>query len=363
MTNREREILNIIKDNPLISQEEMASMLGITRSSVAVHITNLMKKGLIKGKGYILSDEDEYVVAIGGANIDLLGFPKGKLNLRDSNPGRMKISIGGVARNIAENLVRLGVNTKLLTLVGDDLYGKKIIEHSKKIGLDMSLSKVLDISQTSTYLSIQDDKGDMAVALSCMDIYDDFKVDYIKENEGMIKKSKCIVLDTNIPEEIIKYIIENFNIPVFLDTVSTNKAMKVKNFIGKFYCIKPNKYEAEVLSGIKIESENDLKRAAEYFLNRGVKKVFITLGEDGIYYGDESRLNLFKTPKVEVKNATGAGDAFVAGLVFAYLNDFDIHSTAKFSTAASVLALLSEDTINQNMSIENINYIIKEMGL
>ncbi len=75
MTNREKELLELIKINPAISQKELAKSLGITRSSVGVHITNLIKKGYILGKGYVLSHE-EYVSVIGGSNVDIIGFPK-----------------------------------------------------------------------------------------------------------------------------------------------------------------------------------------------------------------------------------------------------------------------------------------------
>ena len=75
MTNREQEILDLIKKDPMISQSELGEILGITRSSVAVHITNLIKKGKILGKGYIVK-ENPYVTVVGGVNMDIHGIPK-----------------------------------------------------------------------------------------------------------------------------------------------------------------------------------------------------------------------------------------------------------------------------------------------
>ena len=72
MTSREKQILHWIKENPMISQEELAQKANIARSSVAVHISNLMKKGQIAGKGYIVKD-DLYAVVVGGVNIDICG--------------------------------------------------------------------------------------------------------------------------------------------------------------------------------------------------------------------------------------------------------------------------------------------------
>lgn len=169
MTNREREIYQLLRENPMISQKEIADLLGIQRSSVAVHILNLTKKGVVKGKGYILS-EGEYVLVIGGSNVDITGFPKNVLRLEDSNPGAVRMSLGGVGRNIGENLARLGMSTKMMTAVGKDVYGQKILEESRLVDLDMSQALVLENASTSIYMSIMDEDGDMKLALSDMDI-------------------------------------------------------------------------------------------------------------------------------------------------------------------------------------------------
>lgn len=363
MTNREKELLELIKMNPTISQKELADTLKITRSSVGVHITNLIKKGYVIGKGYLLK-EGEYISIVGGANMDIIGFPSNKLIIKDSNPGQVKVVLGGVGRNIGENLVRLGVETKLISAVGSDVYGEKILEEARIIGLDMKDSLVLKGSSTSTYLAILDEKGDMKVAISHMDIFDKVTVDFIKRKKQVIENSKICIIDTNMPEEVIDYILTQFKgVDFFLDTVSTTKAKKVKDKIGAFHTIKPNKIEAELLSGIEIKEELDLTRVAEYFLNQGVKRVFITLGENGVFYHDGTHSNHIQNPKAEVVNATGAGDAFIAALAYSHFNDFDIEKSTRFAMAASILALSHEETINPNMSVENLKKKMEETKL
>jgi pseudouridine kinase len=363
MTNREKELLELIRKNPAISQNELADTLGITRSSVAVHITNLIRKGYILGKGYILKDED-YICVLGGANIDIIGIPNKQLILADSNPGQIKVTLGGVGRNIAENLVHLGAPTKLISAVGEDIYGKKILEHAGKIGLDMKNSLVLNQMPTSTYLAILDENGDMKAAINQMDIIDEITIDFIQGKRQVIENSKICIIDTNIRSEVIHYVLDNYkNTVFFLDTVSSRKAMKVKDKIGLFHTIKPNKIEAELLSGIKIEKEADMVKASEYFLEQGVKQVFITLGAEGVFYHDGSTHRLIPNPKVEVVNATGAGDAFIAALAFSYFNNYDIDTSARFSMSAAILALSCEETINPNISEENVNKKMKETGL
>lgn len=363
MTSREEELLELIRRNPAISQNELADTLGITRSSVAVHITNLIKKGYILGKGYILKEED-YITVLGGANIDIIGLPNKSLIPADSNPGQIKVTLGGVGRNIAENLIHLGAPTKLITAVGEDIYGKKILEHAGRIGLDMKNSLILNQMPTSTYLAILDENRDMTMAINQMDIIDEISIDFIQSKRQLIENSKICVIDTNIPADVINYVLDNFkNTVFFLDTVSSRKAMKVKDRIGAFHTIKPNKIEAELLSGIRIESLKDMLSASEYFLNKGVKRVFITLGPDGVFYNDGSIHKLIPNPKVDVVNATGAGDAFIAALTYSYFSDYDIDTSARFSMAAAILALSCEETINPNISKENVNKKMKEIGL
>jgi pseudouridine kinase len=363
MTNREEEILKLISKNPAISQNELADILGITRSSVGVHIGNLIKKGHILGKGYILRQED-YICVLGGSNMDIVGFPSGKLNAHDSNPGKVKISLGGVGRNIAENLVHLGVETKLISALGDDMYGKKILDHANAIGLDMKSTMVLSQRPTSTYLAILDEMGDMNAAISQMDIFDELTIDFIQSQRQVIENAKVCVVDTNMPEKLIGYVLDNFkNTDFFLDTVSTAKALKVKGRIGGFHTIKPNKMEAELLSGIKIFGKGDLLKTSQYFLDQGVKRVFITLGEDGVFLNDGKANKLIAAPKVKPVNATGAGDAFVAALAYCHFNSMETEDSARFAMGAAVLALSYEDTINPNISKQNINQTMKEIGL
>ena len=363
MTDREKEILDILKENPMISQQELADKLCITRSSIAVHITNLMKKGYIKGKGYILR-KNSYVTVIGGSNMDIQGVPGKSLVMFDSNPGRVDISLGGVGRNIADNICRLGLGTKLISAIGNDLYGNKILSECKSYGIDVDDCYISNEHSTSIYVSILNGSNDMQVAISHMDILDKLDMSYISSKHQSINDSLAIVIDTNLSEDVMDYITTTFShIPIFVDTVSTSKCMKIKNMIGRFNTIKLNQYEAEALSGMKIDGIDDIKLCSQYFLNKGVKNVFITLGKDGVFCANAENSVHVKGVKVDIVSATGAGDAFTAALVYSYLNVFDIEYTAKFSMAASIIALSHENTINPNMSVENIKKILEEMIL
>ena len=359
MTNREKEILKWIEENPFISQSELAEKADIARSSVAVHISNLIKKGKIIGKGYIIQKKS-FVTVIGGTNIDISAKSYLPLKDYDSNPGKTTTSFGGVGRNIADNLSRLNQDIELITVIGDDFNGEEIKRNCKALGINMSNSLIINNASTSTYISILDDNNDMKLAISAMDLYENLTVDFIKSKKEILDESKLCVIDTNIPEKTIKYIVNNFSIPIFLDCVSTTKALKIKDFIGKFHTIKPNKLEAEILSGIKISDLDSLKKCSNFFIQKGVKQVFISLGEDGVFYSNGKVSGHMKPFKTKVINTTGAGDAFMSGIAYSYLEGLDIIESCKNGVACATLAIESEKTISEYMSLENINRIKEE---
>lgn len=361
MTNREKEIYQLIRENPIISQQEIADKLGIQRSSVAVQISNLTKKGRLKGKGYVLGHED-YVVVIGGANMDILGSPKATLKIHDSNPGTIQMSMGGVGRNIADNLVRLGAPIKLLTALGNDLFGTKIYNECKSLGIDVDNVLMLENHATSTYLSILDETGDMKLAIVDSDICRKINIAYINKNVSLIRNASCIVLDTNLEKDVLHYILNTFkDVPIFADTVSTTKALKLKDMLGNLYALKPNKIEAEILTDIKIIDEKTLNKAMDTFIELGVKQVYISLGKDGVYYGNTDERKLFKPQEVKMINATGAGDAFMAGIVFSYLNELNIATAVRYGSAMARMAITCPQTINPDITAIKIETIVKEM--
>ena len=351
MTQRERQLLNWIEENPLISQQELADKAGITRSSVAVHISNLMKKGYITGKGYIVRTAP-YVTVVGGVNMDIGGRSDHALVPQDSNPGTVSMSLGGVGRNIAHNMSLLELDVRLLTVFGDDGNAQKIAASCGELGIDISQSPVVPGGRTSTYLFINDERGDMALAVSDMDIYRHLTPQVLSARQKLLMGSQVIVLDTNIPEESIRWLAENSTVPLFADPVSTAKAVKLKGVLGRLHTLKPNRMEAELLSGVPITDEESLNRAADALLATGLRRVFISLGSDGVFAADHNaRLHLPVLP-AQMRNTTGCGDAFMAAIAWAYLRGTDLRDTAMAGLAASAIAMEGSETINPALSVQ-----------
>ena len=202
MTQREQQILEWIRQDPMISQEDLAQRAGITRSSVGVHISNLMKKGCILGKGYLLPDSG-YVAVAGAVNVDIGGRSAGPLVGRDSNPGTVTVSMGGVGRNIAHNLRLLGVRVSLLTALGEDPHAGQVADSCERLGIDLSRALHVSGGTTSTYLFLSDETGDMALAVSDMGIYEALTPAYFARHLGFLNGAALVVADANLPQEAL----------------------------------------------------------------------------------------------------------------------------------------------------------------
>ena len=351
MTQRERQILQLIEADPMISQQAIADTLGITRSSVAVHISNLTKKGCIAGKGYVLRT-GSYAVVVGGVNVDICGRSFHPLVEADSNPGRVSTSLGGVGRNIAHNMSLMGVDVRLLTAVGDDPNGQRIAASCSELGIDASHALRLAGETTSTYLYLTGPDGEMALAVSDMEVCRRITPAYLAGNLPLLQSAQVVVADANIPEESLRFLAVNSSAPLFVDPVSTAKAEKLRPILSRIHTLKPNALEASILSGVEIHSDADVELAADRLLQMGVHRLFLSLGSRGVYaaMGSE-RLWLPNLPGTMV-NTTGCGDAFMAAITWAYLQGTDLEGTAKAGLAASAIAMESEETINPAMCVK-----------
>ncbi len=344
MTQREKQILRWIEENPLISQQELAERAGITRSSVGVHISSLMKQGYIAGRGYVLPGAPCAAV-VGGVNVDIGGRSAAPLIPGDSNPGTVRTSLGGVGRNVAHNMALLGVNTRLLTVLGDDANARRIEDSCASLGIDLRHSLRVPGEATSTYLYIAGPDSDMALAVSDMEIYRRLTPEALAARLQWLSGAQALVVDTNIPAESVEWLCENVRAPIFADPVSVAKAEKLRPVLGRLHTLKPNRLEAENLSGVRITDEESLRRAADALLETGLKRVFITLGADGVLAAEGGARVRLPAPTGLRANTTGCGDAFLAALVWAHLEGMDLAESARAGLAAAAIAMSGPETV------------------
>jgi len=291
---------------------------------------------------------------VGGANVDITARAFAPLLQGDSNPGRLRFSLGGVGRNIAHNLSLLGVQTQLVTALGADELGSRIVNSCHLNGISLAGSLRLEDAATSAYLSIGDPEGETALAVADMEICARLTPDALFPALETLCDKPLVVLEANLPEETILWLARNLRVPLYADTVSTPKAPRLQNALGRLHTLKTNRVEAERLSGVAIRDERSLERAAESLLETGLRRVFLTLGSEGVLAA-EGRVRLrLRGERVAVQSSTGCGDAFLAGVVWQSLRGGDLETCARAGLAAAELTLASDEAVNPAMSPENI---------
>ena len=293
--------------------------------------------------------DNRYAVVIGAVNLDIWGQSFAPLIPRDSNPGSIKLSAGGVGRNIANNLSLMGVRVEMLTALGSDGWARQLARECADAGIGLGRSVHVAGARTSTYICLSGPDGDLAMGLSDTDITKYITPEYIEKNLDLLSRAQLVVFDGNLTEEAMDCLTEKCPAPLFVDPVSVTKAKKLFPFLSRIHTIKPNSLEAEALTGI-----SDPEGAAQELVYLGVKRAFVSDGANGMFAAHG--LDSYHIPTYETRlvNATGGGDATMAGLCRSFMDALDIESSARYALAAGSLAVECEDTINPALSHSEI---------
>lgn len=291
-----------------------------------------------------------FVAVVGAVNMDVCGRPYQKLILRDSNPGAVRYTPGGVGRNIAHDLRLLGVDVRFVTVFGDDPYGAALRESCEMLGMDLSDAATMPGMRTSTYLYITDEHGEMQLALSDTDISACITPEFLTPRLAMLNTAAAVVVDGNLTRETLCWIAEHVTVPIFADPVSVTKAERLRPILSRLHTFKPNYTEGHHLTG-----ETAPERIVDALLAQGVQRVFLSLGADGILAGaGEERIMLPCLP-TRMVNTTGGGDAVMAALLWAYLQDQTLEEATAAALKAGRLAVEYDGTNNPALSAEAIS--------
>ena len=268
--------------------------------------------------------------------MDIWGRPAAPLVQKDSNPGTVTMRPGGVGRNIAHDLRLLGLEVSLVAPIGGDVYASAVVDSCQALGIDLSMAPVFKDMRSSTYLYITDETGDMELAVSDMELCAALTPALVAPILPRLKAG-AVVVDANLPQETIAYICNHCPIPVYADPVSTVKSGKLQPVLHRLAAIKPNALEAACLTG-----ESDPERAALALVDRGVQRVFISLGAQGMIAADKKELLRLPGLATQVVNSTGAGDAATAAIVLAGIRGMSLGDTALLAQKAGAVTCRSE---------------------
>ncbi len=303
--------------------------------------------------------ENNSIVVVGGINYDLKAYSEEYIRYT-SNPGKIETTLGGVGRNIAENLGILGEKVTLLSAVGDDHFGKKLLKDTKKSRVDLSNIKIIEKVKTGLYLAHLDKDGDLIAAIADMEIMNYIDKNYIKEKMDIIKKAKLLIIDTNIPVESIEYLLKlsnKFNIINLVETVSVDKSKKLNGLLNYIDYLKPNLDEIESIFNLtnnsKLEFNARIKMVKEEFLKRkNLPTIFVSCGEKGVLILSEKLIDFIEAQKIkekEINETTGAGDALLAGIAHSLVKEQSIKNAVKFGMKTAALTIKSNFTVNPDL--------------
>jgi pseudouridine kinase len=275
----------------------------------------------------------------------------GDVILADSNPGHVFETDGGVGRNIAENLGRLGHQVTFLTVLGEDRQGLRIQSNLQSIGITVIAKKV---SKTPVYAAVMDAFGDLVVAVNDMEglaVLDDR---FIQAHKGVILNADVIVLEGNLMTETLIALFEvtKQDVPTYADGISASKVKRLMPILDRLEGIKVNRLEALTLSGL--EEDATPEAMCQALMALGIKKVFLSLGVSGVMMADAAGMRHHGSLETAIISASGAGDALFSGIIHGMLRDLD---PLMSGLICATLSLRSKDPVFKSLTSQ----LVKDM--
>lgn len=276
------------------------------------------------------------ICVIGGANVDITAQSKNQFIARDSNPGTVRLSFGGVGRNIAHNLALLGDEVCFVTRFGGDAFGQMLQVSCREIGMDISLCETCPTFPSACFASINDSNGEMLGGVADMVVTESISKDWLAERIDAINKADAVVADTNLLPETLAWLIDHVTVPLYIDAVSGPKAVRLAEALDlseskRLYTFKCNALEARTLSGVT------------HFTRR-----YITRGAEGLEVTANGRTSLFPALPCTVRNATGGGDALLAGIVHAGPKA-SVEEAARIGLMCARCAVEADEAVNEQL--------------
>ena len=297
------------------------------------------------------------VLVIGAASVDIKARARGPLQRDTSNPSSIRFSLGGVARNIAENLARLGVHATLLSAVGTDHFGQRILEHTLAGGVDMSYTLVSEEYPSAAYVAILNEKGARALSADAMDVLQLITPSHIQAHRRLIRDADIVAIDANLSARAIRSVLltaKRYDVPVCADPASVFLAPRLGEYLSQLAIITPNESEATALSGVPVTDRDSAMDAAMRLLTMGPETVIVTLGEEGLCYATADESGWVPACQCEIIDLTGAGDAVTAAVVYGLVNDIPLSEAVRLGVSAAALTIQCTDTVCPDLSLDRL---------
>ena len=296
---------------------------------------------------------------LGAAGMDVVGRLEADLQPATSNPARIRRSYGGVARNVAENLARLGQSVHLITVVGEDASGEEILGYTAKAGVDVSTVLRSKKYPTGYYMGVVNRAGQLQFAVDDMRLLEEITPNYLKEQEELFKSASMVFVDANLPVKTLRTassLAKRAKIPICADTAAFTLAERLMKFLPNYYLLTANSKEAGVLTGLSFEASDSetAMEAARSLVNQGVRIALVTLAEYGVVYATSETTGHISAIRTRISDPTGAGDAMTGAVLFALLNNIELDDAIRLGVSAASLTLRHPGSVYPNLSLEGL---------
>ncbi len=299
------------------------------------------------------------VLVIGSSGVDIIGRVQGEIQPGTSNPSQIRIVFGGVGRNVAENLARLGQPVTLISAIGADDRGDALIAHVTEVGVDTSCVIRSPDFPTDTYLAIVNNRGELQYAMDDMRASKSITSAYLKLHQQLFEEASLVYVDANLNKDALRtafFLARRAGTPVAADPTSDSLASRLVPYLNKIYMVSPNLTEACILCERPLESgkRRQVIDAARALISKGIKLVILTLAHQGVYYATSETAGFVPAMKTEIVDPTGAGDALSATVVYALLNDIPLDDAIRLGVTAASLTLQHPGAVFPELSLDKL---------
>ncbi|MDO4438907.1 MAG: ribokinase [Eubacteriales bacterium] len=302
------------------------------------------------------------VIVFGSFVVDLMGRTPHLPAAGETVKGSMfKMGPGGKGFNQGVAAHKAGADVTMITKLGKDTFGDIAVNTMKDLGMDTSKLLFSEETETGCALIMVDENTSQNEIVVISGACGTITEEETSRTAGLMDSAEYLLtqLETNMSsiEQVIN-LAYNKGVKVILNTAPVQPV--TDELLSKVWLVTPNEVEAEILTGVKVDSEEQADKAALWFFERGVKNVLITLGGRGVYINADGKKGIVPAYKVKAIDTTGAGDAFNGGLLAALSEGKDLWESAVFANA---LAALSVQKLGTTMSMpyrEEIDAFLEE---
>lgn len=299
------------------------------------------------------------VLVIGAAGVDVIGQLKGGLQPGSSIPSYIRFSYGGAARNLAENLARLGQNVILITAVGQDETGDRLIKMAQSAGVNVDYVLQTPQHPTGAYIAVLNSSGKLEHAMDDMRVITALTKDYIQKQTELFKQASMVFLDANLPKDTIRMTVrlaKRAGIKICADPVSSVLAPRLFPYLSDLFMLTPNRVEAAIFCGLPkpIQGRRLALASAKNLVSLGVEVAIITMAESGLCYATSVTSGHIPAIRTDVIDPTGAGAAMTSAIIFGLLNNIPLDDAIRLGVSAASLTLRYQGTVVPDLSLEKL---------